>query len=171
MSVAEEQYKLAEGDALGWLEQARGELLSADVIYKAFVEIMPLSQTLPGIRERKLAYMQSFMLLTALAFENVLKGVAVAEEPTAWKRLRAEGGHGISDFAAEVITLSDAERNLLQRLQEYSVWAGRYIIPTKAARYASNFHLLNLRGDDPLLISALFERFASILHARVEKRA
>jgi hypothetical protein len=74
MNDAEETYRLVEGDALGWLEHGRGALLSAEVVYAALTEIMPLSQTLPGIREKKLAYMQSFMLLTAIAFENLLKG-------------------------------------------------------------------------------------------------
>jgi len=171
MNDSQETYQLLESDPLSWLEQARGARLSADVIYAALTEIMPLSQTLPGVREKKLAYMQSFMLLTALAFENLLKGIAVAEEPTSWKRLQDDSGHGISTFAAAVTALSGAERDLLQRLQEYLVWAGRYTIPTKPARFASNHLLRTLRANDSLLISALFERLSAILNDRVTQRA
>src|SRR5664279_2305681 len=102
MSDAEETYTLLESDPLSWLEQAHGARLSADVLYGALSGIMPLSQALPDIREKKLAYMQSFMLLTALAFENLLKGISVVGDPAGWKRLKADSGHGISTFAAAV---------------------------------------------------------------------
>jgi hypothetical protein len=62
--------------------------------------------------------MQSFMLLTAFAFENLLKGIAVADAPTAWKNLKDDSGHGISAFAATYTDLSSQERDLLERLQE-----------------------------------------------------
>lgn len=171
MNDAEETYRFVESDALSWLEHGRGSLLSAEVVYAALTKIMPLSQTLPGIRDKKLAYMQSFMLLTAIAFENLLKGIAVAAEPTGWKALKADGGHGISTFAAMFTTLSEPESDLLQRLQEYLLWAGRYIIPRESARYIANFHLLRLRRGDRLLISTLFERLSAILHERVTHRA
>jgi hypothetical protein len=166
MDDAFETYELLAGDAPNWLEQAKGLRLSADLIYAALQEIIPLSQTLPDVREKKLAYMQSFMFLTAAAFENLLKGIAVADDPTAWKRL-SDSGHGISDFAETVMPLSDAESNLLQRLQEYLVWAGRYTIAKTAERYASRRHMRTLRSSDYALISDLFERFSDALSARV----
>jgi hypothetical protein len=162
-------YELLASDALNWLERAEGLRLSADVIYAAFEEVMPLSQTLPGIREKKLAFIQSYMLLTAIAFENLLKGLAVIGDPAGWRRLQDDGGHGISTFAASVTALSDEERDLLQRLQEYLVWAGRYNVPTKAARYAAKHGMRTLRSTDPLLIARLFERLARLLHDRVRK--
>lgn len=166
MSDAKKTYHLLESDSLCWLEQARGALLSADILYQALREIMPLSQMIPGVREKKLAYMQSFMLLTAVAFENLLKGISVTDSPSGWKQLQDDGGHGISTFASSVTTLSDAERDLLQRLQEYLVWAGRYTIPTSPARYESKHLLQTLRASDPPIISALFEKLSAILHGR-----
>lgn len=171
MNDAEETYQLLESDPHSWLEQASGARLSADVIYAALREIMPLSSTVPGVRERKLAYMQSFMLLTALAFENLLKGIAVTDNPTGWKQLHDDGGHGISTFAAAVTVLSGCERDLLQRLQEYLVWAGRYTIPTKPTRYVSKHQLRTLRASDSALISSLFDRLSKILHERITQRA
>ena len=167
MDDALETYELLASDAPNWLEQAKGLRLSADVIYAALQKIIPLSQTLPGIREKKLAYVQSFMLLTAAAFENLLKGIAVAEHPNGWEKLKSDSGHGISDFARTVMQLSDAESNLLQRLQEYLVWAGRYTIATTATRYASHRHLRTLRSTDYALIGDLFDRLSEVLSARV----
>jgi hypothetical protein len=109
------------------------------------------------------------MLLTAIAFENLLKGLAVIGDPAGWRRLQDDGGHGISTFAATVTELSDAERKLLQRLQEYLVWAGRYNVPTKAARYAANHGLRTFRSSDPPLIAGLFDRLARLLHNRANK--
>jgi hypothetical protein len=108
--------------------------------------------------------MQSFMLLTAIAFENLLKGIAVVADPTGWQALKADSGHGISTFAAMFTTLSESESDLLQRLQEYLVWAGSYTIPKKPARYVANFHLLSLRGGDRVIISTLFEGLSTVLH-------
>lgn len=162
-------YELLASDELNWLERAEGLRLSANVIYAAFEEVMPLSQTLPGVREKKLAFMQSYMLLTAIAFENVLKGLAVIDDPAGWRRLQDDGGHGISTFAAAITELSDKERDLLQRLQEYLVWAGRYNVPTKATRYAAKHGLRTLRSSDPLLIARLFDRLARLLRDRANK--
>jgi hypothetical protein len=169
MDDAFETYELLAGDVPNWLEQAKGLRLSVDVIYAALQEIIPLSQALPGIREKKLAYVQSFMFLTAAAFENLLKGIAVAEHPKGWERLSSDSGHGISDFARAVIQLSDAESNLLQRLQEYLIWAGRYTIATTPTRYASRRHLRTLRSTDYVLIGELFDRLSEVLSARLGK--
>jgi hypothetical protein len=164
-----ETYELLASDALSWLEQARGLRLSAEVMYGALQEVMPLSQTLPGIREKKLAYMQSFMLLAAAAFENLLKGIAVAKNPGGWKTLQEDSGHGISEFASAVMPLSDAESNLLRRLQEYLVWAGRYTIAKTPTRYASGRQLRVLRSTDFSLIWGLFDRLSEVLSANVTK--
>ena len=171
MKDAESTYHSLASDAHTWLEQARGARLSADVLYAALAEIMPLSQTLPQIREKKLAYMQSFMLLTALGFENLLKGIAVAADSDGWRQLRADSGHGIATFAAAITELSDAERDLLERLQEYLVWAGRYSVPLKPGRYVVGHGLRTLRAADPALITRLFDRLAEMLHERLAQNA
>jgi hypothetical protein len=170
MDDALETYELLASDAPNWLEQAKGLRLSADVIYAALQKIIPLSQTVPGVREKKLAYVQSFMLLTAAAFENLLKGIAVAEDANGWQRLKSDSGHGISDFARALIQLSDAESNLLQRLQEYLVWAGRYTIPTTRTRYVSRRHLRMFRSTDYAQCGALFDRLSEILSTRVGQK-
>ncbi len=162
-------YELLASDALNWLERAEGLRLSVDVIYTAFEEVMPVSQSLPGIREKKLAFMQSYMLLTAIAFENLLKGLAVTGDPAGWRRLQDDGGHGIATFAAAVTELSDPERDLMQRLQEYLVWAGRYNVPTKATRYAAKHGWRTLRSGDRLLIAHLFDGLSTLLRDRADK--
>jgi len=154
-------YTRIEKDAFLWLEQAEGSLMSADVIFRALAEVLPTSQTIPGIREKKLAYIHSYMLLTAIAFESVLKGLAVAQKKD-WRLFRDEGGHGISNYAEKITKtkLSDTESKLLKRLQEYLVWVGRYVIPMRSSRYASAVQekLRSFRVEDQTIAVALFER-------------
>ncbi len=157
---AEDDYSLREQDPYLWLEEARGARLAADVLYSALKGVMPKSQTEPGVREKKLAYMHSFMLLTALAFENLLKGVAVIHKPDGWKR-KGRGGHDIYNHACEYTDLSQTEADLLKRLEEYLVWAGRYIIPKKPSHYASGRKLLKFKSNDPCVISQLFDRLSA----------
>jgi len=165
MNDAEAIYEVIEDDPLSWLEQAEGARLSAEVIRTALTTIMPLSQTIPGVREKKLAYMNSFMLLTGISFENLLKGLAVAKKPKSWRELRADGGHGLSFYAEKVTTVSAVEARLLERLQEYLLWAGRYAIPTTAQRYANRRGLRCLRTDDREVASSLFARLKQELYA------
>jgi hypothetical protein len=61
---------------------------------------------------------------------------------------------------------SDADRDLLQRLQEYLVWAGRYNLPKDATRYAATHRLRTLRSTDRTAIAELFERLETLLHDR-----
>ena len=164
MNDAEAIYELIEDDPLSWLEQAEGARMSADVIWAAYTTIRHLSQTMPGVREKNLAYIHSFMLLTCIAFENLLKGLAVAKKLKSWRELIADGGHGISYYAQKVTTVSAAEAHLLERVQEYLVWAGRYAIPTKAQRYASRRDLRRLRADDQDVASSLFARLKQELY-------
>jgi hypothetical protein len=44
-----------------------------------------------------------------------------------------KGGHGIVQMAKEVTTLTSDEIDLLERLEIYLVWAGRYQLPEACA--------------------------------------
>ncbi|CAN5468304.1 hypothetical protein BH09VER1_BH09VER1_26200 [soil metagenome] len=168
---AEETFRSLASDPANWLEQAEGSLLSADIIYAALQEVMPQSQTLSGIREKKLAFMQSYMLLTAIAFENLLKGLAVVDDPDGWKKLKADSGHGISVFAAQLANPSDEERDVLKRLQEYLIWAGRYTIPLRVERYVFGSQLRSLKQTDRQIIKVLFEKLAATLRGKIGRRS
>jgi hypothetical protein len=114
---------------LQWFEQAKALKLSAEVILAEFSRISSQSQVQPGVTEKQLGYMRSFMLLTGLAFENLIKGIFIARDPSPvgrkkldtrlWPSVRK--GHGISTLAKMVTSLTPAELNLLSRLEEYLV--------------------------------------------------
>jgi excisionase family DNA binding protein len=178
---AEEVYEIVGQDALAWLEHAKTLKLSADVILQELIRISPQSQVLPGVRERKLAYVRSFMLLTGLAFENLIKGIFIARNPRLVDRKKLDAqlwsavrkGHGISTLANQVTSLHPEELNLLSRLEEALIWAGRYPIPMNSTQYfqtmLSNKVSLNPAVDSEL-INSLFERLSAILEMERSER-
>ena len=179
---AQEMYEVVGQDALGWLEHAKTLKLSADILLQELIRISPQPQVLPGVRERKLAYVRSFMLLTGLAFENLIKGIFIARNPKIvdrkmldaqlWSAVRK--GHGISILASQVISLDPAELDLLTRLEEAIIWAGRYPIPINSTQYfqtrMSNKVSLNPAVDSEL-INSLFERLSAILEMERSEHA
>ncbi|MBV9469514.1 MAG: hypothetical protein JOZ57_09755, partial [Abitibacteriaceae bacterium] len=66
-------------EPLMWLEQAQELKLCADMMWQELQSIAHVSQVLAGIRVKKLALFNGYMLLTGFAFENVIKGLIVAQ--------------------------------------------------------------------------------------------
>jgi hypothetical protein len=171
-SNEEEIYELLGQSPLTWLEQAEFLSMSAVLILDKLREILPVPQVYPGVREQKVAFVDSFMLLMGLSFENLIKGVHIAKTPSLsvedrmkiWKSHR--GGHGISTLIKVVARLSSDEENLLKRLEEYAFWAGRYPIPVNTNQYVKSIKPQNLRSftmQDPALCGTLFERLAAMI--------
>ena len=161
-----ETYKILETDAFTWLETAEGLRLSAELSWSALRDIWDESQTVAGVRERKLAYAASFMLLTAFAVENACRGIATLTKPTGWRYLADRGsGHDLTNTVPEFVSVSDAERDLLRRLVTYMLWAGRYLIPKKAHHYvaANELRLRTVRTDDMAIADGLFGKLRTAL--------
>jgi hypothetical protein len=89
-----------------------------------------------------------------------------------WSAVRK--GHGISILASQVISLDPAELDLLTRLEEAIIWAGRYPIPMNSTQYFQtrmrNKVSLN-PGVDSELINSLFERLSAILEMERSEHA
>ena len=110
----------------------------------------------------------SALLLLGLAVENAAKAVYVARDPSLLSMERldqfpnsSDKGHGIGSLVAGLFALTEAESDLLSRLQEHVVWAGRYPIPRASTRYHDAHHPVNKRSmhpDDFRLAWSLIER-------------
>jgi hypothetical protein len=165
-------YELLGQSPLTWLEQAEFLRMSAALILKKLAEILDIPQTYPGVRAQKMAFIDSYMLLMGLSFENLIKGVHILKTPSLsiedrmkiWKSHR--GGHGISTLIKVIASVSSDEENLLKRLEEYAFWAGRYPIPVNTGQYVNSTKPQNLRSfttRDPGLCDTLFGRLASMI--------
>ena len=172
LSPDEEMYELLGQSPLIWLQQAEFLKMSASLILDKFNEILPVPQAIPGIREQKVAFVDSFMLLMGLSFENIIKGAHTAKTPSlliedrlaVWRRHRK--GHGISTLIRLIISVTPEEENLLQRLEEYAFWAGRYPIPTNTTQYSKAQSLRSfIPKRDPALCEKIFEQLASFIRS------
>lgn len=174
----DDMYSLIGRNAQDWLWAAKRLKMSADLVLKHLLQITNVpyigsSKSILELMQKRLAFIESFMMLTGFAFENLLKGIDIAKNPNLVdsKKLdtalwNVRGGHGISSFAKKVVSLNPSEIKLLERLEEYIIWAGRYPIPKLANTYSratEPYCRRKFHSSDPDLINSLFERFTEIL--------
>src|ERR1041384_5928619 len=162
----------AANEPLIWLEKAQGLRYCARILKEKLLEMV--NDTSPASRRiETLGVVSSTLLLLGLAFENLIKGVYVARHPTLVDRTRldrslwqSDSGHGILDFAKAMTKLEPDEEELLDRLQEYIVWAGRFPIPTNSGRYHQNLSPVNRHHfgtADFVIADRLFAKFENQL--------
>jgi hypothetical protein len=164
---AHDSFAVQSTDPGAWYELARTLRIAAEPIQRRLFEIAEIPQNIEGIRLEKLAYVRAYMLLTGLAFENLLKAIALLRHQSI-KDLNQRGGHGLVGMAEWLtLELAPPERDYFRRLEEYVVWAGRYPVPRAARTYVTSERnrLLSFRSDDPRLSEALFEKLAAELTA------
>ncbi len=164
---SDEQYKLLGQESLQWLEKAQGLRYCAGILKTHLLEVIdapPASR-----RVETLGVVNSTLLLLGLAFENLIKGVKIAENPNLVDRdrfdiklwRRDDGGHGITTLAKSLVTLTSDEEELLNRLQESILWAGRFPIPLTSGRYHDSHSPVNkhqLSTADFDVADRLFDR-------------
>lgn len=168
---SEKLYELIGKDAAIWLEKAQGLKYCALILKN---HLLASVDTPPSRRRVETnALFDSTLLLLGLAFENLIKGAYIAQEPERVDKYRldrsswqADSGHGISEFAKTLTHLDTEEEDLLQRLQESIVWASRFPIPTKSSRYHDSRSPVNKRRlstRDFKVAEDLFNRLEEIL--------
>ncbi len=169
----EETFALIATDPGAWVEQAHGMRVAAEPILQSFLEILDESQTRPGIRLKKLAYVRAYMLLMGFGFENLLKAIAAKRGLlTANPDLsvdesvsKEKGGHSLTGLARSLgLELPPAEREYLQRLEEYVYWAGRYPVSRRRGTYVEGHSAgrLTFITSDPRLGTELFDKLAGL---------
>lgn len=163
---AQESFAVQSTDPAAWYELARTLRMAAEPIQRRLFEIAETPQNIDGVRLEKLAYVRAYMLLTGLAFENLLKAIGLLRHQNINDLMKRGGGHDLPAMAKSLtLELTPVEQDYLGRLKEYVLWAGRYPVPRKAGAYVTSERkrLLTFRSDDPQLSEALFERLAAEL--------
>jgi hypothetical protein len=82
-------------------------------------------------------YLAIYRMLIAFSIENLLKGILIVEGHGAIvgdKLSDRLSNHGLRQYADGVtgVTITKADKCLLDELQQYLMWAGRYPMPKKA---------------------------------------
>jgi hypothetical protein len=161
---AQEAFAIQSTDPAAWCELARILRIAADPLQRQFFEIAHTPQMVDQIRLQMLAYVKAYMLLTGLAFENLLKAIALSRHQSIERLMKLRGGHGLLAIAASLtLDLASNERDFLRRLEEYVLWAGRYPVSRAVEPYVTSERerLLTFRSDDPGLSDRLFERLVA----------
>src|SRR5687767_5965269 len=119
LSESEELYELSGKEALIWLEKAEGHRYCAKILKGHLLEMVGGKTPAWTRRVETLGVVSSVLLLLGLAFENLIKGVYVAQNPRLVDRKRldrslwqSDGGHGIADFAKNLMRLTPEEEEL-----------------------------------------------------------
>jgi hypothetical protein len=116
--------------------------------------------------------MRTYMMLTGFAFENVAKGIIITRNHAMvgdtklqkWPTNRS--GHGLVKLIKTVLSqISSEEEDLLLRLEEYAVWAGRYPIPWSLRDYkaAEEGRRFTLGSPDVKLVEDMFSRLERLV--------
>lgn len=172
----EQTFEIIATDPSAWLEYAHGMKMAAKPILQSFLEILDVPQTLPGIRLKKLAYINAYMLLTGFAFENLLKAIAVSRGLITLdnKKLNFDSrlsskksGHSLTGLARDLqLQLTSEEHRYFERLEEFIYWAGRYPVPKKSDIYADSHSVHRLSVDipnDPEMSDKLFDKLSKLI--------
>ena len=164
--VWDEQHRLLAAEPLSWLLKAES-LVAAFEVLIADDERLALEGQ-PERRIQSVAYM-----LAGFAIENLLKGLLVARESPVEKDGKFKfATHDLRQLAQDAgYELDESENRLLERVQEFTVWTGRYPVPiesdsmrprtTPEGCYAPRtYHQL---GQDWPAIRGFFSRFKNEL--------
>ncbi len=140
-----------------WFTEARSEQKTASVLFKEAETSF----------EVFMIFHRRAMFHAGLAIENAAKGAILKKKPdqikdlSALKKIAGSGGHGLVNLAKEALgTLSEEERKVLRKLQEYVIWYGKYPMPAKVdtlldGELTQNMRVGNLAREIPLIESLL----------------
>ena len=126
---ANEKYRLACAEPYLWMCKAREVRRAADLLWHQFVNEVRAFST--GEESPEPFFGDVAMMLYGLTMENLLKAglvvKGVAASPNGNFNQKSHDLHALArDFG---LVLSFAETELLERLQHFIEWAGRYPIP------------------------------------------
>ena len=153
-----------------WLEKGKKLLLAAETLN---IELLKLCyKHIPSIPDdvepKFMGLMDSLMLLLGLSIENAIKGFIIANKPNFENfsdldkyKFNSLGGHGINEMVGISIgPLDPIEIDLLERLQETVIWAGKYNSPRKTNKNCVNINSIHpaFREKDFYNCSLLFNK-------------
>ncbi|MDO8549465.1 MAG: hypothetical protein Q7S39_04835 [Ignavibacteria bacterium] len=182
-----DKYKRTSNSPYSWIYSADILKRSADILsvyvkksFEMFTsgELIDNSEKLPLFFEYN-NIGSTYMMLIGFSFENTLKGII-----TAIKEITANGNlkedyishdlnklvNKINEISKEII-LSSEEEDLLKRITQFSIWAGRYPFPTsylisKPGMFGGKGSLTTIRPTDFGLIDNLYNKFIEILSCK-----
>lgn len=168
-------------DAYSWVDRAEKHLIVSEIIHNELFIVLENHPDIPDeITQKVMALLESYLLLCGLAFENLVKGLIISIKPdfNDKKELNAykwntKGGHGIKEmFDYNFQSLDETEKELIERLEEFLIWAGKYEIPLESNKYIkSKFpkNLENFKSTDKIVAESIFEKIKLVIEKNWEQ--
>jgi hypothetical protein len=164
MSKSTTNYDEVAADPFFWLHVAEQARASAEILWSSLSERVNLHPA--EIRARRLGAARFFMLLMAIALENLCRAVAMVKNPGGWRDLSERGGHGLSSYVNRFKRLSPKERDLVKRLEIFRSWAGGYPLPKNPKIYEQEYLSREMKSSDLATASNLFRLLKEEFEAR-----
>lgn len=137
----DQQFELGAETPAIWALSARRLKRSGDLLFDAYAaDLDAMGRGVSPLDLANLEIVGPATLLLGLATENILKAIAIQKDPQPVKNGKLRDwptSHDLirlAEFAG--VTLTDEQRDLLQRVGGFVEWAGRYPIPKKATKLA-----------------------------------
>lgn len=175
MIPAKEFYNLISRDSMTWLDNSEKLKLSADIIHNELqksVGIFLNGEKDYNNEDKIQALWNTYYLLIGHAFENLIKGLSIESNRQLksfneifnihWKKNNS--GHGISKIAQDnIMDLTNKEIEILEKLETYILWAGKYPLPKREDIFFKEENRLIYDTNDFNRIGILFERIKTLL--------
>lgn len=178
MNEAEEYFNSVERDSWHWLDNSEKLKYSSEVIYKKlnyFIEMFRKDGSFEN-EEKIRALWGSYYLLVGLSFENLVKGLSIENNMSAkdfseiFNKWGDRSGHQISKIAiANIPLLTKEELSIIEKLETYIMWAGRFNLPRTSDRYTKERKRLFFYSKDYDVINSLYDRTRDILKQAYER--
>ena len=170
-SWLKEVFKSKTQNPYEWLEAARRLKISADIIFSQLKQLELSHPSKPVERQKQWAFIESYMMLSGFALENLLKGIYVAENPDKINLEKIDlgswgyGGHALVDLNKSIpVEFNQSQKDLLKELQNFTIWAGRYPLPISS----SKFKEIIFNSDDSEIINNVFQQLEEQLSSYLQ---
>jgi hypothetical protein len=178
LSDSKALFKTIGRDPLIWRNHARRLKLIAKTLEPGLRKSLKNDQRLEKDREEKMAYIEVYMLLMGLSFENLIKGIVIAKNPELVSESKGESKlmgelktHKLSQLARRHLDITKKGLDIIERLEEFVIWGGRYPIPASSHHYFKSAQPRNLRSlnsDDPENFERLFAGLEYVLEEGIK---
>jgi hypothetical protein len=180
MIEGNEYYEMISRDPVSWLDISEKLKFSSEVIHEKLLGLIKIYKDDHNYNDEGniVALWYSYYLLIGYSFENLIKGLSVENNSTIddfddiIKKWNYNSGHGITRIAQDNISdLTQNEISLLQKLETYIVWAGKYNLPKNVNKYnvERSRHFYNSKDYDT--ITALYDKIRNILLGHPEHKS
>lgn len=177
MSDLEKQYQSRLHDPFDWIDMAKKHLISAKLIESRMNEIISINPEIGDDFDFEFqTLMNSCLFLVGIGLENAIKGYMIAKRPNFKDKIELKQygwdkkyGHGISEmYEINCPEIFFMHKGFLERIQEYLIWIGKYIIPNDSQYLKSD---PEYSSNDIRIASQIINEIELMIESEMENKS